>query len=338
MPDFPQEFEWEVANLENTGFLWEHTSSPYIPYPGFQKPLGAIGEYNGKFMVNQYVLRGGNLYSPLGHIRKTYRNFFYPEDSWQYNGIRLVKKVMSQKILFTNQFARDVVRGLSKKHKEIPSKYFYDKNGSQIFTEIMKLPEYYLTNSETEIFNLHKESIVQRNQGKIIFIELGAGDASKTSILLEEFVRLDKILKYIPVDISNTAIMLLKNNISEELFKLDIEPLEIDFMKELPKIDFPNQKVIIAYLGSSLGNLSFQKSITLLKKINTILKIGDEVMIGLDLIKDLELIQTAYNDFSGVTSKFNLNILQRMNSELGANFKADQFFHHASYHPRESYA
>jgi L-histidine N-alpha-methyltransferase len=245
------------------------------------------------------------------------------------------EKVMSQKILFTNQFARDVVRGLSKKHKEIPSKYFYDKNGSQIFTEIMKLPEYYLTNSETEIFNLHKESIVQRNQGKIIFIELGAGDASKTSILLEEFVRLDKILKYIPVDISNTAIMLLKNNISEKLFKLDIEPLEIDFMKELPKIDFPNQKVIIAYLGSSLGNLSFQKSITLLKKINTILKIGDEVMIGLDLIKDLELIQTAYNDFSGVTSKFNLNILQRMNSELGANFKADQFFHHASYHPRE---
>jgi ergothioneine biosynthesis protein EgtB len=88
----PTEFEWEVANLENTGFLWEHTSSPYIPYPGFQKPLGAIGEYNGKFMVNQYVLRGGSLYSPHGHIRKTYRNFFYPEDSWQYNGIRLVRK------------------------------------------------------------------------------------------------------------------------------------------------------------------------------------------------------------------------------------------------------
>lgn len=86
----PTEFEWEVAKLETSGYLWEHTGSPYIPYPGFVKEAGAIGEYNGKFMINQYVLRGGSLFSPKGHIRHTYRNFFYPADAWQYNGIRMV--------------------------------------------------------------------------------------------------------------------------------------------------------------------------------------------------------------------------------------------------------
>lgn len=88
----PTEFEWESADVTSAGYLWEHTGSPYVPYPRFKKGKGDIGEYNGKFMNNQYVLRGGSLFSPEGHLRSTYRNFFYPTDAWQYNGIRLVTK------------------------------------------------------------------------------------------------------------------------------------------------------------------------------------------------------------------------------------------------------
>ncbi|TGL56989.1 L-histidine N(alpha)-methyltransferase [Leptospira ognonensis] len=232
-------------------------------------------------------------------------------------------------------FASDVEKGLSKKHKSISSKYFYDENGSQIFTEIMNLPEYYLTNSETEIFETHKNKITERYNGKIVFVELGAGDATKTRILLEKLIEKEKIHKYVPLDISVKALDLLKENLSDFYSNLSIQPIEIDFLAELPELHFPNHRLVVAYLGSSLGNLTAQGSIRFLKKINSILKPGDEVFLGLDLIKDLILIKDAYDDMNGITAKFNLNLLKRMNVQLGANFNLESFFHHASYNAKE---
>jgi len=234
-------------------------------------------------------------------------------------------------------FAKDVDSGLSSKPKYLSSKYFYDSKGDELFREIMNLPEYYLTRSEYEIFFSNKAKILEHcrdNGHEFDLIELGAGDGFKTKILLKHFSETDVNFKYIPVDISKNVLNILKVDLLESFPDLSCLPLQGEYfsaMEELNQIDSNNKTVL--FLGSNIGNFGFEKANEFLGHLSDLLTAGDKLIIGFDLKKDPLLIRRAYDDASGVTRAFNLNLLTRINRELHADFDATAFRHTATYNP-----
>jgi dimethylhistidine N-methyltransferase len=235
------------------------------------------------------------------------------------------------------------LKGLSAPNKSIPSKYFYDDRGSQLFQEIMKLPEYYLTDCELNIFHEKKdllhEIIRGDEEGPFELIELGAGDGTKTEILLQFMVDQQADFKYIPVDISKESNQRLYRRLKGKIPELSVLTLSADYfsaMEEINRIS-SNRKVVL-FLGSNIGNFDHHASISFFKKLGENLHPGDMLIIGFDLIKDPRIILDAYNDPKGVTREFNLNLLERMNRELGANFNRDKFLHFPLYDPETAAA
>lgn len=234
-----------------------------------------------------------------------------------------------------NAFAKDVLQGLSAEKKHLPSKYFYDINGSQIFQEIMHMPEYYLTNSEFEILSLQAKQIVDAVGFDQPFniIELGAGDGFKTFKLLEYLVNHEIKFHYVPIDISQKAIDLLSNKLLERLPNLSIQAKRGDYFEMLHEVKETNTPSLLLFLGSNIGNYLKERANKLLELFRANMKKGDKLLIGFDLKKNPLIIQKAYMDDAGITKKFNLNLLLRINRELGGDFKIDDFDFYSYYNP-----
>jgi L-histidine Nalpha-methyltransferase len=236
-------------------------------------------------------------------------------------------------------FAEDVLAGLSASPKFLSSKYFYDDEGSRMFQEIMKLPEYYLTRCELEIFSEQAKEIYEAfsAHGKSFdLIELGAGDGSKTAILIDYFLKKNADFTYIPVDISAEAQKSLAENFRAKFPALSVRAEVGDYFQTLETLkNLSSRPKVILFLGSNIGNFSREESVAFFKKITSVMNADDLLFVGFDLQKDPRVILRAYDDSQGVTAAFNLNLLARINRELGANFDLEKFSHYATYRPTE---
>lgn len=240
-------------------------------------------------------------------------------------------------VIFTNTFEEDVYNGLSATPKFLSSKYFYDVKGDRLFQDIMKMPEYYLTDSEFSILENYKEEIASLfygNKTPFYLIELGAGDGKKTKIVLEHLSNNDIPFEYLPIDISQNALDNLEQSLEQELPKLKVKTLQGSYFDALEKQkDIEQKRKIILFLGSNIGNMTHPEAIIFLKRIVEYMTDDDLLLIGFDLKKNPETILHAYNDPNGITAAFNKNILHRINRELDANFNTDNFKHWETYNP-----
>lgn len=237
--------------------------------------------------------------------------------------------------IITNTFAADVLEGLSSKNKHLSSKYFYDDNGSRIFMEIMKMPEYYPTDCEFEILSQQSGNILEKLPFKEKFniVEFGSGDGVKTKQLLSTFINRNADFTYIPIDISQEAIDALENNITSALPRINMKPRTGDYFEILKDLSHSNTPNLFLFLGGNIGNYKRTEAIDLLKKFNAGMNIGDMLLMGMDLKKNPRIIQRAYDDAQGITKAFNMNLLNRINDELGADIKLDQFDFYSNYNP-----
>jgi len=249
---------------------------------------------------------------------------------------------MPSKREVNSAFERDVLAGLSMTPKHLSSRYFYDDEGSRLFQEIMTLPEYYLTNCETEIFTEQTDAIIDgflAGGTNIDIVELGAGDGSKTAILLKGLLARDAAVRYSPIDISEKAIDELVRNFRNAFPHLVIEPHIGDYFAILDSLrKASDRRKIIFFLGSNIGNFRADAAKEFFGSLRAVMNEGDLLFIGFDLQKDPRVIHRAYDDAAGVTARFNLNLLERINRELGGNFVKENFLHYANYRPIEGSA
>jgi L-histidine N-alpha-methyltransferase len=233
-------------------------------------------------------------------------------------------------------FAEEVAEGLSASPKFLSSKYHYDDEGSRIFQEIMAMPEYYLTNCEMDIMKNRAIEIYEATGFKSHFniIELGAGDGAKTKEFLRNLLAVNVDFTYVPIDISEEAINLLVESMNQALPNLKMNPQVGDYFEVMDKIEAEeNCPNLVLFLGSNIGNFRHEWAIDLLQHINKHMRSGDELIVGFDLMKDPNLIRSAYDDSQGITARFNLNLLTRINRELGGNFNVNKFGFYSFYNP-----
>ena len=232
--------------------------------------------------------------------------------------------------------AEEVRRGLLRSPKSLPPKLFYDAAGSELFDEITRLPEYYLTRTERSIFQRYAPEMIAAARPELAIIELGAGSASKTCLLLHAALRLQSRLRYFPVDVSADALDSAAQRLRAQFPALDVQPIVTDFTHgfRLPLVG--DARRLVLFIGSSIGNFEPEESIALLRRIHRQLAPGDALLLGADLAKDPAVIVPAYNDPQGVTARFNLNMLARLNRELAADFRLHDFRHVAEWNPAAS--
>ena len=238
------------------------------------------------------------------------------------------------KTLAGQQFGFDVLEGLSNTPKQLSSKYFYDAEGSRLFSAITRLKEYYPTRVEAEILDTHKGALLDKLYGKKVnLIDLGAGDGQKTMILLEHFANHGLDVHFIPIDISETAIHGLLDTVQEKLPDMSCEGLVSEYFQGIHWLNTQSEDRVnlVLFLGSNIGNFDKAQARSHLRRLWTVLRPDDLALVGFDLKKDIDLLLNAYNDESGVTAQFNLNLLRRINRELGGNFDLDSFRHFATY-------
>lgn len=234
-------------------------------------------------------------------------------------------------------FLSDVLDGLQSSPKRLHSKYFYDKAGDQLFQQIMDMPEYYLTNCELDIFKNKTEilakSILTDNK-PFDLIELGAGDAMKSSYLLEYLTRQNTDFTYMPIDISGHILEELSERFNRDLPELNVTTLEGDYFDMLDKaMSISNRRKVVLFLGGNIGNMDMGESYHFCRELRRKLNRGDILLVGFDLKKNPHTILNAYNDSAGITSSFNLNLLIRMNRELEADFDVLNYQHYQTYDP-----
>jgi len=228
------------------------------------------------------------------------------------------------------QIAEDVRRGLSARRKSLPSKYFYDERGSRLFERICGLPEYYQTRIEMSILRDHAAILTESfDNGDLV--ELGSGANWKIRRLLESMGRSRRSqTRYVPVDVSQTALVAASKELLKLYPELNVMGIVGDFTKHLPQLPCGRMKLIL-FFGSTIGNLSIGESRTFLTEVASTLCSDDRFLLGLDMIKPMEVLNAAYNDSQGVTEQFNKNVLCVVNRELGADFNTDDFEHLAFY-------
>lgn len=327
----PTEAEWEAAARQRIleqqdDSAWQWTQSAYLPYPGFKSASGAVGEYNGKFMVNQMVLRGGSNATTPGHSRASYRNFFKPEQRWMFSGVRLARDVFRKRSP-REEFELDVYAGLSARQKSLSPKYFYDAIGSDLFEAICRTEEYYPTRMETALLRDIVTDLALMIPAGSVLVEFGSGASNKTKLLLDAAPR---IVAYVPIDISEDALGSAVQRLERSYSSLHISPLVGDFTTalELPAAVAGMPKVGF-FPGSTIGNFTPFEAEQFLRSARRMLGPDAILILGADQVKDEDTLLAAYDDEQGVTAQFNKNLLTRMNRELGTDFVVDMFDHEA---------
>ncbi|MGB3299283.1 MAG: L-histidine N(alpha)-methyltransferase [Phormidesmis sp.] len=231
---------------------------------------------------------------------------------------------------------QDVIQGLSYLPKSLPPKYFYDEKGSQLFDQICQLLEYYPTRTETAILQRYGGAIAQIT-GPCEIAELGSGSATKTRILLNAYNAASHPLRYIPVDVSSTALIKSSQQLLKEYPTLSIQGLVSTYepaLKALPSKQLSAR--MIAFLGSTIGNLQPDECGAFLARISEALQPNDYFLLGLDLQKEISVLEAAYNDSQGITAAFNLNMLRHLNQRFEGDFDLDAFTHVARYNKQDS--
>jgi L-histidine N-alpha-methyltransferase len=239
--------------------------------------------------------------------------------------------------------------GLSADSKRLPPWLFYDAVGSRLFDQITRLPEYYLTRTERDIFSAHADAIIAQAAGaqaagqrgnkpaRLRIAELGAGSADKTRLLLSAAASRQGTILYEPVDVSATALEAARVGIEREISGVRVDPLVADYTEGLDlSPTHPGERRMVLYIGSSIGNFEPHQAAQLLARIRAALVPGDSLLLGVDLRKDERILLAAYDDTAGITARFNLNLLARLNRELAADFDLEAFAHRAVWNNRES--
>ena len=228
------------------------------------------------------------------------------------------------------EFRQDVLDGLSAEQKTLPSKYFYDRRGSQLFDQICELPEYYPTRTEVGIMQQYGREMAERIGAATMLVELGSGSSTKTGNLLKW---LPHPTCYVPVDISGEHLYEAADRIAEQFPKLQVAPVHADFTQEfdLPEADFDPARTVAYFPGSTIGNFRPADAERLLARIARLVGQQGGLLIGFDLIKDHQTLVDAYDDSQQVTAAFNKNLLRRINRELDADFNTGNFEHRADY-------
>lgn len=228
--------------------------------------------------------------------------------------------------------AEDVRRGLSTQPKRFLPKYFYDELGSTLFEAICLLPEYYLTRAENEILQRYADEIAAAIEGNVTLVEMGSGNASKTRLIIEALLRKQPELLFMPVDISASALESSSRILLQSYSQLRIEAYAADYFLALTELSrYQRGRTLALFLGSNISNFDQSEAIKFLRALRSILSAGDGHLLGADLKKDKATLEAAYNDSLGVTAAFNLNVLARINRELGGEFDLQNFRHHAVY-------
>ncbi|HST52393.1 MAG TPA: L-histidine N(alpha)-methyltransferase [Pyrinomonadaceae bacterium] len=240
----------------------------------------------------------------------------------------------------TTGFAGDVRRGLTARPKSLPPKYFYDDLGSQLFEVICRLPEYYPTRAESEIFASRSEEIVGVVAGgsHLTLVELGSGSASKTRRIIEAILERQGRLEYLPVDISTAALEASAVALLQDYAALTVNAYAGDYDAALPLVGAElddESRALVLFLGSNVGNFDRVEARDFLRRLRGVLREGDCLLLGADLKKDPAVLEAAYDDALGVTAAFNLNLLARINRELEADFDLRSFRHVALYDAAE---
>ncbi len=234
-----------------------------------------------------------------------------------------------------NDFPGDVLRGLSASPKYLESKYFYDEAGDEIFREIMACPEYYLTKCEMEIYAMQSykmAGIICDTLPEFDVVELGPGDATKSVHLLKALAECRVNYTYYPIDISKNVIAQLSQKLPTTVPNIKIHGLNGEYFEMLEQLkNTSGRHKVVLFLGSNIGNIPLEYVVDFLTELRSHLSPGDMMITGFDLKKDPNIILPAYNDKAGITKRFNLNLLARINSTLGANFNVAQFGHRPEY-------
>lgn len=229
-----------------------------------------------------------------------------------------------------SEFRRDVIRGLSGSRKVISCKYLYDDRGSALFDEICELEEYYLTRTELSILNAHVNEMAEVLGEDVELIELGSGSGLKTRLLLDHLLA---PRAYLPIDISSAPLLRSADELAARFPGLEIIPVCADFTGavSLPETGSPRARRVVYFPGSTIGNFRPRAALRLLTSIARLVGEGGGLLIGFDLDKDESIVWPAYNDQRGISAAFNLNLLARINRELGADFDLKAFAHRADY-------
>lgn len=230
-------------------------------------------------------------------------------------------------------FLKDVVDGLSKPQKSIPSRWFYDQAGSELFEQITELPEYYPTRTEIGILNDNVTEIAEMiGQGSLL-IEYGAGASTKTRILLDA---LPDMAGYVPIDVSEDFLLYTADALRADYPDLPVFPVVGNFMSQIALPDLPSDGKTGFFPGSTIGNLDDDDIEAFLNNAHDLLGVSNQFLLGVDLRKSPDILVPAYDDAQGVTAAFNLNLLKRINAELGANFDLAAFSHEARWNDEAS--
>lgn len=235
-----------------------------------------------------------------------------------------------------DRFRREVLDGLERPQRTLPSEWFYDEAGSRLFQRIMRLPGYYPTRVETAIFEQHAGAMLAAVPGDLsAVVDLGAGDGAKTSLLLAAARSRAASVVYAPVDVSRTALSSAAQRMGAAWPDLPVRPIQAGYVAGLAQAAVASVRgpLLAALLGSNLGNLEWTAAIDLLRALRLALRPGDCFLLGFDLLKDEAVLRAAYDDPEGVTAAFNLNLLARINRELDGDFDLGSFRHRATFDP-----
>lgn len=232
----------------------------------------------------------------------------------------------------------EVRDGLAARPKHLSPWLFYDARGSELFEQITELPEYYVTRTERAILAAHAHEIVQQaaGQDRLAVIELGAGTASKTGLILEAAAAHQATVDYYPIDVSESALVEARRHLELELPAVRVHPRVGDYTDGLGRIDAPGMRKLVLYIGSSIGNFEPEDATALQTAVRGELAPGDFLLLGADQVKSESVLLAAYDDAQGVTAAFNKNVLRRINDELQATFHLDDFDHEARWNPEKA--